>query len=184
MTDAITSRNDLPSLFLARGYRTGAEIGVWEGHFSRRLCVGIPGLKLLCVDPWQWSPDYAADRKNDQARLDRAYRTAVETLRGFDCTIAKCSSLVAADQVPDRSLDFVYIDANHAADHVAADLQAWAPKVRVGGIVAGHDYVTRSDKPWLQVKPVVDAYVRAHHISLHVLAADKSPSFYWVVAHA
>ena len=41
----------------------------------------------------------------------------------------------------DESLDFVYIDANHAYDWVVQDIELWYPKVKKGGILWGHDYL-------------------------------------------
>jgi cephalosporin hydroxylase len=46
----------------------------------------------------------------------------------------------AAALVPDGSLDFVYIDAEHTYEGCLADLRLWSPKVRRGGIVSGDDY--------------------------------------------
>jgi predicted O-methyltransferase YrrM len=44
-----------------------------------------------------------------------------------------------AVHVPDESLDCVYIDCCHEYECVKKDLDAWMPKVKKGGIVAGHD---------------------------------------------
>jgi hypothetical protein len=43
-------------------------------------------------------------------------------------------------QLPDRSLDFVYIDAAHDYKNVRADILAWLPKLGPRGCIAGHDY--------------------------------------------
>jgi hypothetical protein len=39
-----------------------------------------------------------------------------------------------------ESCDFVYIDGNHSYSHVKEDLRLWFPKVKRGGVFAGHDY--------------------------------------------
>lgn len=44
----------------------------------------------------------------------------------------------------DQSLDWVYIDADHHYEPVCRDIDAWLPKVKPGGVIAGHDY---SDYP-------------------------------------
>lgn len=49
-------------------------------------------------------------------------------------------SAQAAKRFRDGTLDFVFIDANHDFDHVIGDIEAWLPKMRKGGIIAGHDY--------------------------------------------
>jgi hypothetical protein len=53
---------------------------------------------------------------------------------------ARCSWEAAA-LYEDASLDFCFIDANHTYDCVSRDIDAWLPKVKKGGIFAGHDYV-------------------------------------------
>lgn len=178
------SRGDLCRLFAALGFTRGAEIGVWEGHFSEQLCATIPGLHLTCVDPWQ---PYAAyrEKKNDPVRLEAAYRTTVTRLAPYHCVVARMISTAAAAKVPDRSLDFVYVDGNHEASHVRADLRAWTPKIRQGGILAGHDYRDNwaRPKPYIQVKAAVDAFTAERGIDpWFVFAREKSPSFLWVVA--
>lgn len=49
-------------------------------------------------------------------------------------------SLVAADDFADGSLDFVFIDGAHNFTSVRDDIRAWLPKVKPGGVLAGHDY--------------------------------------------
>jgi len=49
-------------------------------------------------------------------------------------------SVEAAKEIPDKSLDLVFIDANHKYRHVKEDIMAWLPKARDGGMLCGHDY--------------------------------------------
>lgn len=175
-------RGDLIRVLARMGATTGAEIGVWEGQYSESLCRGIRHLKLYAVDPWAPYAEYR-ERKNDQVRLDRAYTLTCERLRPFSASVLRMSSLEAAETIPDGSLDFVYIDGNHEASHVAADLEAWTPKVRPGGLVAGHDYFENPKKPFIQVVPVVDRFTRDRAIApWFVFAKDKSPSYVWEAA--
>lgn len=51
-------------------------------------------------------------------------------------------SVEAARLYADDSIDLVYIDANHTYVDVLADVEAWLPKVRGGGVIAGHDFTT------------------------------------------
>jgi hypothetical protein len=180
-----SSRSQLPALFTALAYRDGAEVGVWEGAFSEELARGMPALqRLRCVDPWIAYRRYN-ERKNVQRRLDVAYASAQARLHDLPCDLLRMTSVEAARLVPDRSLDFVYIDANHAEAFVREDIEAWAPKVRAGGCLCGHDYdlsqKAKAKHSWIEVQPVVDAYVRAHRIApLFILAGDRSPSWLWV----
>lgn len=131
-------RGDLPRLFTALGAKEGAEIGVWRGDYSRVLCEGVPGLHLYAVDPWTAYAAYPDHRRH--SKFEESYQAAQDALAGHNVTFLRQFSVEAAHSVPDGSLDFVYIDGNHRIECVIGDLAAWIPKVRAGGIIAGHDY--------------------------------------------
>ena len=98
---------------------------------------------LISVDAWSVAceEDPAQPRVN-QAEHDRHYANACNRLAPFGerSEVWRCESTAAAAQLPPRSLDFVYIDARHDYEAVAADIAAWIDRVRPGGLFAGHDY--------------------------------------------
>lgn len=55
-------------------------------------------------------------------------------------TIHRCDSTAASTLFEARSVDFVFVDGDHSRTGVLADLGAWVPKVRPGGLIAGHDH--------------------------------------------
>lgn len=179
-------RLDLPALTRELGFTSGAEIGVWKGEFSAQFCEGNPSLEMLCVDPWAAYPAWH-DRKKSQgpdaeAILEEAYQSACARLRPLRATILRDFSVEAAKTVPDGSLDFIYIDGNHVLEAVLEDLAAWTPKVRVGGLVSGHDFRINPAKPFIQVVPAVQRWTTEHRIHpWFILARDSSPSFLWEI---
>ena len=52
----------------------------------------------------------------------------------------------AVKDIEDSSLDFVHIDGDHSYDFVMQDIILWGRKVRIGGIISGHDYLYDRDK--------------------------------------
>jgi hypothetical protein len=72
--------------------------------------------------------------------MDQIFESAKVRLEPFNATLVRKSSVDAARDVGDGSLDFVYIDASHLLADVVSDIAAWEPKVRSGGIIAGHDF--------------------------------------------
>lgn len=45
-----------------------------------------------------------------------------------------------ADRFADESVDFIWLDADHHYSSVIKEIRAWYPKLRKGGVMAGHDY--------------------------------------------
>lgn len=170
--------HNLPGLFREFGYRQAAEIGVERGEYAEHLLQQCPDLSLLCVDAWQ---AYRGYREHvSQEKVDGLKRDAHLRLQPYQgrVTIRQGWSTEVAATVPDGSLDLVYIDGNHTLPHVIADLAAWAPKVRPGGLIAGHDYGRQSVG---HVRDAVLAWTTAYRIeSWYLLTGDKSPTFLWV----
>ena len=170
----IDSRNTLVDYFAECGFKNGAEIGVNYGSFSRRMLNRIPGLNLLSIDPWLIS-DFKRDTKI-------ARETAIRRLSKYPkCTIIEQTSMRAACDVTENSLDFVYIDGDHSFDAVVCDLVEWTKRVRPGGIVSGHDYIRR----YPGLKKAVDIYVEFHKYTLYLTepqrkGADKYISYFFV----
>ena len=162
------TRRRLVQYFAEAGYVKGAEIGVDRGRFSEYMLTCNPELHLLCVDPWRW-----------KLRGESRYQSTVRRMAAFGerVTIIRQDSFDAVREVPDESLDFVYIDGDHTFDYVMTDLIWWANKVRLGGVVSGHDYYRFRAGG---VVPAVDAYTREHGISRWFLTDEKEASFFWL----
>jgi len=166
------TREALAELFAELGYTLGAEIGVCRGHYSQVLCQKNPGLRLFCVD--HWAPYSIRTEQLQQAH----YAEAMERLKKHNVTIIKKTSMEAIRDIPDGSLDFVYIDADHLFESVMLDIIHWSHKVRAGGIVSGHDYCHDYQSG---TYTAVNAYVRGMGIQTwYITNLDISPSWLWL----
>jgi len=158
------SRNDLPAFFKEMGYKVGVEIGVERGYYTKRLC--DEGLQMYGIDPWKMYDGYLFTK--GQEGLDAYYEHAKELLAPYRCNLIKKTSMEAVEDFEDESIDFVYIDGHHGFKYIAEDLWEWNKKVKVGGVVSGHDYARNTKPPYhpytLHVKDVVDAFIRAMKI--------------------
>lgn len=137
-------RDDLPAFFKEMGFKVGAEIGVYQGEFSEKLAKD--GLKLYCVDPWADYEDYHDSEMKD--RMNKFHEITKERLAPYDCTIIRKFSEDASKDFEDESLDFVYIDGHHGFKYVTQDIWDWFPKVKKGGVMAGHDYIYTTKGPY------------------------------------
>lgn len=128
----------------------GLEVGSLSGEFARTIMSRWKGRQLIMLDPWCRQPsDVYKEPVNDTdwsscmgscEQLQREYRERIQLLRDY--------SPQAAAYFESGTLDFVYLDGNHSHEAVSADLRAWWPKVKNGGLFGGHDY--RNDTVWPQ----------------------------------
>lgn len=118
----------------------GVEVGVRAGLFSGYLLEQFPELTMNCVDPYE--PYQDIDQWYDEELQGRIMIEAFNRLEPFNDRVVWClqSSAAAVRTFEPRSVDFVFIDANHKAEEVRKDIAFWAPIVRPGGLLCGHDY--------------------------------------------
>lgn len=134
------------------------EIGSFLGQSTAALAQLIKNsnkqIKLYAVDLFELSE--FSDEPHEQVIKDHGgdfYAAFIRNLEQANVlkyiTPIKATSLEAATQFEDRSISFLMIDASHKYADVVADIEAWFPKVRLGGIIAGDDY------DWGSVKSAV-----------------------------
>jgi predicted O-methyltransferase YrrM len=116
----------------------GAEIGVLYGDTSLYLLHQFRNLYLFSVDPYL-PYDEPNRTAADLARYEGYARKQLEPF-GSQSIMVKKTSVEAAPSIPDESLDFVFIDAQHTYEACTEDIRTWFPKVRRGGLLTGHDY--------------------------------------------
>lgn len=119
----------------------GAEVGTFKGEFSKEIIKEWMGV-LYMVDVWRPLGNEYLDASNHAVHTT-AYAETMNNIKGLEDqgVMIRATSDVAADIFADKSLDFVYIDANHAYDFVKQDIELWYPKVKKGGYLGGHDYI-------------------------------------------
>jgi hypothetical protein len=175
---ATRSRDRLPDAFNALGLvGRGAEIGVRKGEFSELILSRWRGTQLLSIDPWTPAdPESYRDSSNvSDDEHERFLAEAQGRLLAFGerSLIWRLTSEDAAARIEDSSLDFVYLDARHDDASVMHDLELWWPKVRPGGVLAGHDYLDGELPAGVfGVKSAVDRFFDALNFSVHATEAD------------
>jgi len=120
------------------------EIGSWLGESTScwaREVVDIDDSEVISVDWYKGNPDTNLHDIAIQKDIYSMFRNNMREL-GLEDKIKTfiMSSSDAVRFIPDGYADIVYIDACHDYKSVKRDIEQWTPKVRVGGIIAGHDY--------------------------------------------
>jgi len=131
------------------------EVGSFKGRSSSFMAVEIINskkqIRFDCVDTWQGSEEHQAGQAYQdfdvvQGTLYNAFLNNMKPVEGYFNSI-RLPSVDAANRYSDQSLDLVFIDAAHDYESVSADIKAWLPKIKPGGVISGHD---REHPPILQ----------------------------------
>ena len=173
--EPICAREQFGELLRERGLLGNvAEIGVCTGSYSRDILNwGVKHITL--VDIWKELPDAPCGISDEQH--EAYYQECLEHIKGCEdrVTILRMLSTEAAELVQDESLSFCYIDCNHRYEDISVDLPTWWPKVKPGGILAGHDFLAME----LGVNRAVKEFAAKHGLKVHlVVEHQQDASFY------
>jgi hypothetical protein len=113
-------------------YEIGSFAGEGAEIFARYFS------EVHCCDLWQDYPLTGAVAKYTWPRIEASFDARCASAKNI--FKHKGDATEVAKTVPDESLDFVYIDADHKYASVMKDLAAWVSKVRPNGFIGGHDY--------------------------------------------
>lgn len=132
-------RNQLADLLHELDFKTGVEVGVAAGVYSEVIAKANPQMKLLGIDPYAPLAGYKDyQRPATFEKFKAEARARLEPFSNYE--FVQKTSMDAVKDFQDSSLDFVYIDANHQEPFITQDITEWYKKIKLGGILAGHDY--------------------------------------------
>lgn len=144
----------LASFMLSQGYKHFVEIGAKEGRTTGHILKHVPDSNVLAVDPWIANP---APSNGDQTRetyekwdfekIEAEFWANVgenkdrcNMFRGTSEQAAAMYSELSSEAGHRLPSDLVFIDALHDYESVKQDISLWWPNVRIGGMLAGHDF--------------------------------------------
>ncbi len=130
------------------------EVGCWRGRSTVYMAVEIinsnKNIKFDCIDPYYFEKFYKEGLNQYQQNpyyvenyeLNAIYLEFIKNIEPVKNVVnhIKDFSTNASKKYKNNSLDFVFLDGNHLYKSVIADIDHWLPKIKIGGILAGHDY--------------------------------------------
>ena len=135
------------------------EIGSWKGRSACAFASNTDGI-LFCVDTWQGRLENDVRVEETESAFLRAFLYNTSSY-GNVIPIRKTSLEAAPLLATICKFDAIFIDAGHSYEACKADILAWRPLLRDGGILFGHDY---GHADWPGVKQAVDELVPNHRI--------------------
>ncbi len=122
--------------------KVGVEIGSYRGEYAKSILDGWNGY-LYLVDVWRYLPNDEYTDVCNQENPKEIINGVFDNLQGYEdrTILIRADSNSASRIFQNNFFDFIYIDANHKYDYVLNDMKMWFPKLKKGGIFAGHDYI-------------------------------------------
>lgn len=131
-------------------YKIIAEVGIGYGGHAKQILKNTDIHKIYLIDPVKY---YANDMfvddimskipkipGNNFNELFELIKNELSSWKEKVYFIRKESLQVTDTELQDKSLDCVFIDADHHYQAVLNDLLFWSKKVRPGGQILGDDY--------------------------------------------
>ena len=155
------------------------EVGSWIGTSTLAILESISrkGGKLYCIDHWGGTPDVVPHQKLSQdVDVFLVFKYRLKLAGFWDCVCPIMTDSVSASEIiKDKIADLVFIDANHSYESVKKDIEIWQPKLKLGGILCGHDY---SPSHQGLIRAVDEAFNFKHYLDKRPLREQSS--IWWV----
>jgi predicted O-methyltransferase YrrM len=159
-------RWDVLSGFMnAQGYTRFVEVGCKEGRTTSHILKNVPNSHAIAIDPWITQEKSADPTKEtyeswDFSKIEAQFWENIGENKDR-CNMWRMTSQAAACVHCDQA-DLVFIDALHDYEHVKQDIKLWWPRVRLGGILSGHDFNHR----WPGVEKAVAESFNLMHVGV------------------
>ena len=127
-------------LFSEQETIVGLEIGVASGWTMNHFLQNLSNLQLTGIDPYVGYMD--GHIQITQELLDAQYLAAQDNISDFAPRgqILRGYSQDFVNSFEDESLDYIFIDGDHSYEGALRDCELFFPKIKSGGIFAGHDW--------------------------------------------
>lgn len=168
----LSTREQLLALLPQNG--VVAELGVDHGDFSRKILdINQPAI-LHLIDVWK------SERYPERLFHEVSKKFQSEIKEGRVLANRGLSTDVV-DRFPELYFDWIYIDTVHDYKTTKLELEEYRPKIKEGGIIAGHDFIVGEiDVPWKYgVIEAVYEFCVEHGWEIIYLTMEReiSPSF-------
>ena len=161
------NRRDILELFPKGGVI--AELGVFRGVYSERILERCQPKLLYLVDLWGSRVDWWIDGDVRSVSGGEAYHCCCSKFESNHVVrMRRESTIDFLASMPDRSLDVVYLDADHGYCSVRDELALAWPRMKPGGWISGHDYCDL----FPGVVQAVSEFIELHGLRLDVLTKE------------
>lgn len=136
---------------------TFVEIGTWKGrsaiYMAEKIKESGKQIYFYTIDLFNGKCGYELDPTVKEGKVYEIFTKNIEPVKNYIYPFIGDSKILHKN-FKDDSIDFLFIDGDHEYSGIKADLKFWFPKIKNGGIIAGHDY----NEPSCGVRQAVDEF--------------------------
>jgi hypothetical protein len=151
---------------------TLVELGSFQGRSSVAIASVLPPESILfCVDHFEGS----AEHRTMQLDLNNLFESFTRNIASFGVQdrirVLRMSTIDAAAQFDQASVDLILLDASHDFESVKTDLEHWYPKLKPRGVLFCDDY----EPAWPGVQQAVEAFGLSGDVVARALFCHRKP---------
>jgi len=155
-------------------FKKCAEVGIGYGFHAKEILDNTNIDKLYLVDPMvPYYPDGFTDDVMRYGGFDKLVNNIKNHLSVHEnryTWFREYSLNITDEQIPDESLDAVFLDGDHSYNAVIQDLPFWWKKLRRGGLLLGDDY----DSCWPETTKAVDDFTKMNNLKIEFLSKPNA----------
>ena len=153
----------------------GLEIGICKGENIVHFLEQTDKIeKIYCVDPYLPYMDWVGPATQED--VDEHFRITLENFKPHTDRIKMYKALSAdiVNDFPDEFFDYIFIDGDHSYEGVKRDLEMYYPKIKKGGICAGHDFNLD------EVRKAIAGFLLLQNIENPSVNLVETDAWFWV----
>lgn len=162
------------SVINENNFKKCAEVGIGYGLHANEILENTKVEKLYLIDPMKYYPDDSfvddVEKMGGFEKLCKNIKTNLKKHESRYTWFRQESVSITTEQIPDGSLDVVFIDGDHSYHGVTNDLNFWWKKIKIGGYILGDDYASGI----ISTTNAVDDFTKKNNLKIEFLYKQNS----------
>jgi Tfp pilus assembly protein PilF len=180
---SISSRTELGFLLNSLNLlEHGAIVGLQNGNFSQKMRSTWNGKYLHLIDDWKSNLSIREDSYLTDGQQKQLYHHIISAFTDdSNAFVYKMNSLFAVNQFPESFFDWIYLETDNTYDSCIANLKAWCPKLKTGGIIAVYNSIENcSEQDRSGTKTAIEEFVKDRDSELFFTDSDNTYFWYFI----
>jgi Tfp pilus assembly protein PilF len=157
-------------------------VGLQNGNFPKIIRSAWKGKYLHLIDDWKNNLSIGEDTYLTDGQQKQLYHHVISAFTDDpNAFVYKMNSLFAVKQFPESFFDWIYLETGNTYDSCIANLTAWCPKLKTGGIIAVYNSIENcSEQDRYGTKTAVEDFTKVKNAELFFTDSDNLHFWYFM----